>query len=80
MEKESFHAHHAEFYAISGRKLKSCSYGGYEHLAGGVRPTRLVMTDALAAGPQSVLEYAQMTVAPRPEKYFTKDYMKKVME
>lgn len=70
----------AEFYGLSGRLLKSCSYEGYRELAGGIRPTRLIMSDPLVKGRQSILEYDDMKVAPLPDKYFTKDYMKKFVE
>jgi len=37
----------AEFYALSGRLLKTCRYEDFRPLAGQTRPTRLVMEDAL---------------------------------
>ncbi len=72
--------HFAEFYAISGRKLKTCKYEGYKEFGGAVRPTKLTMTDAVKEGSYSVLEYANMSVKALPEKYFTKDYMKRISE
>ncbi len=80
VDRETFHPHHAEFYAVSGRLLKSCAYEDDRELGGAVRPTRLVMRDALAAGQTSTIVYDRIEVAPLPEKYFTKDYMKKWME
>ncbi len=80
VEMGTFHPARAAFYAISGRLLKTCSYEGYQELAGGVRPTKLVMRDATITGQQSTIAYERMEVAPLPEKYFTKDYMKKWME
>jgi outer membrane lipoprotein-sorting protein len=77
---DSFRPHYAEFYALSGRKLKTCKYDGYKEFGGAVRPTRLVMTDAVRTGASSVLEYSAITVKPLPEKYFTKDYMKRLSE
>jgi len=68
----------AEFYSASNRLLKTCTYGGFEKLAGRVRPTRLVMEDALRAGERSVLEYASMKLRDLPDKIFTKDYLKKL--
>ena len=80
VDAETFHPHHAEFYAVSGRLLKTCTYERYQELAGRLRPTQLIMSDSLIRGQQSTIQYDQMTVAPLPEKYFTKDYMKKLME
>ncbi len=68
----------AEFYSVSNRLLKTCSYGKFEKMAGRLRPTRLVMTDALRAGEQSVLDYSGMKLRDLPDKVFTKDYLKKL--
>ena len=78
VEADRGHPVWAEFYAVSGRLLKTCSYEQYEKLAGRLRPTRLVMNDPITKGQQSTLQYSQMKVAPLPEKYFTKDYLKRL--
>lgn len=77
--KQSNHwPHKAEFYSLSNRLLKTCRYDKFETLAGSLRPTRLVMEDALRKGEQSVLEYAGMKLRDLPDKVFTKDYLKKL--
>ncbi|MBI1395601.1 MAG: outer membrane lipoprotein-sorting protein [Betaproteobacteria bacterium] len=68
----------AEFYSISDRLLKTCSYEGYKSLGGRVRPTRLVMTDAIRADTHSVMEYGGMKMVDLPDKIFTKEYLKKL--
>ena len=68
----------AEFYSLSNRLLKKCSYEEFRTLAGRVRPTRLVMEDALRSGEKSVLEYSEMKLRDLPDKIFTKDYLKKL--
>lgn len=68
----------AEFYSVSNRLLKTCIYENFEKMAGRLRPTRLVMTDALRAGEQSVLDYRGMKLRELPDKVFTKDYLKKL--
>ena len=80
VEKRTFYPLKAEFYAISGRLLKTCSYEGYKKIAGRIRPRRLVMNDPIVEGQKSVIEYDNMDVKFLPEKYFTKDYMKKFMD
>ena len=60
--------------------LKTCTYERYRPLAERIRPTQLVMRDPLTQGQESTLTYEQMSVGELPEKYFTKDYMKKFME
>ena len=68
----------AEFYTASGRLLKTCSYEKFERMAGKVRPTRLVMEDALRKGEQSVLDYSGMKLRDLPDRVFTKDYLKRL--
>lgn len=68
----------AEFYTLSGRLMKTCLYQNFAPMAGELRPTRLVMMDALHSGEQSVLEYNDLQLRDLPDKYFTKDYLKKL--
>ena len=68
----------AEFYSLSNRLLKTCKYQNFQTMAGKVRPTRLLMEDALRHGEQSVLDYQSMKLRDLPDKIFTKDYLKKL--
>jgi len=68
----------AEFYSVSNRLLKTCTYGKYEKILGKLRPTQLAMTDALHEGEKSVLDYSAMKLRDLPDKVFTKDYLKKL--
>jgi hypothetical protein len=70
--------HRAEFYSASNRLLKTCTYEQFEKMLGRMRPTRLVMTDALHADEKSVLSYSGMKLRDLPDKVFTKDYLKKL--
>jgi outer membrane lipoprotein-sorting protein len=68
----------AEFYSLSNRLMKTCSYENYSEMAGRHRPTRLVMEDTLRPGEQSVLDYEGMKLRDLPDKVFSKDYLKKL--
>ncbi len=68
----------AEFYSVSNRLLKSCTYGNYREAAGRMRPTRLVMTDALKQDEVSVMEYADIRARSLPDRVFSKEYLKKL--
>ena len=68
----------AEFYAVSGRLLKTCQYVDFQPMAGAARPTRLIIDDALRSGNRSVLEYSAMKLRDLPDKVFTKDYLKRL--
>ncbi|MEM6693010.1 MAG: outer membrane lipoprotein-sorting protein [Planctomycetota bacterium] len=68
----------AEFYARSGRLLKTMRYEEFKELAGAVRPTKLVIDDALKPGRRSVLSYTTMALRDLPEHIFTRDYLKRL--
>jgi len=68
----------AEFYALSGRRLKPAHYQEFAALGGETRPTRILVEDALRKGHNSVLEYSNMAGRDLPDKIFTKDYLKKL--
>ena len=68
----------AEFYALSGRLLKTARYEDYRELGGRIRPTRLVMADALREGEVSILEYDNMSLRELPERMFTREYLRRL--
>lgn len=78
VRQSDFAPHKAEFYSLSDRLLKSCTYENYKQLGGRVRPTRLVMVDALKADNRSIMEYQDMKIRDLPDKIFTKEYLKKL--
>jgi outer membrane lipoprotein-sorting protein len=78
VKKSNFHPHKAEFYGVSGNLLKTCSFEEFKNMAGRTRPTKLVLTDALRKGEQSVLEYSGMTPKDFPDRTFTKDYLRRI--
>jgi len=78
VNQKSFAPLKAEFYSLSNRLLKKCRYENYQMMAGKLRPTRLVMEDALRGNEQSVLEYSAMRLRDLPDRVFTKEYLKKL--
>ena len=68
----------AEFYSVSNRLLKTCLYENFRQMFGAMRPTRLVMQDALRKGEQSVLEYGDMKARDLPDRVFTKEYLRRL--
>lgn len=68
----------AEFYALSGRLMKIARYQAFRELAGRIRPTRLVLEDALKQGETSVLEYQAMALRELPERMFTREYLRRL--
>ncbi len=78
VNKNNYRPYKAEFYTLSGQKLKICHYEDYRPMAGAVRPTKLLMQDALRKNQQSVMTYSEMRLRNLPDKYFDKDYLKKL--
>src|SRR5512139_169372 len=70
--------HKAAFYAVSGRLLKTGYYSDFQALGDELRPTRLVIEDALRKGQRSELVYSNMVQRDLPDRIFTKDYLKKL--
>jgi outer membrane lipoprotein-sorting protein len=70
--------HKAEFYSLSNRLLKTCLYQNFRQVGGRIRPTRLVMADALRKEEVSVMDYSDIQPRNLPDKIFTKEYLKKL--
>jgi len=78
VNKNNNRPYKAEFFALSGRLLKSCRFQNFKEMAGEIRPTMLIMEDALIEGGKSVMEYSDLRAKDFPDKIFAKDYMKRV--
>jgi outer membrane lipoprotein-sorting protein len=78
VRQSNFWPYRAEFYSLSNRLLKTSRYENFEMILGKLRPTRLIMKDALHKDEESVLEYSGMKLRDLPDKIFTKDYLKKL--
>ena len=48
VNKSNYRPLKAEFYSLSNRLMKTCTYENFQDMAGKRRPTRLVMEDALS--------------------------------
>lgn len=70
--------HRAEFFTISGRLLKTADYEEFKQLGGAVRPTKLILTDAVKDGEISIMTYSDMKTRDLPDKVFTKQYLQKL--
>jgi outer membrane lipoprotein-sorting protein len=77
VQQRTFHPFKAEFYAISGRLLKTATYGAFKALGGKIRPTEVIIEDAVKKG-QSLLSYSGLRLRDLPDKVFSKDYLKRL--
>ncbi len=67
-----------EFYTLSNRLMKTGHYDDFKLLGGAVRPTRLTLKDALKPDEESVLTYSDLKLREIPDKFFTKDFLRKL--
>jgi outer membrane lipoprotein-sorting protein len=68
----------AEFFSLSDRLLKTAVYQNVKTLGGQLRPTEILISDALRAEEKSLLEYSNLKPRDLPDKMFTKEYLKKL--
>jgi len=68
----------AEFFTLSNRLIKTCHFRAYQNFGNTIRPTQLIMEDALHKEGRSVMDYSGMRLRKLPDKTFTKNYLKKL--
>ena len=78
VNQSNYRPYKAEFYSLSNRLIKTCQYQEYKKIAGEIRPTQLVMVDALTREGRSILDYSNMKLRNLSDKIFTKEYLKKL--
>ncbi|MDR3394197.1 MAG: outer membrane lipoprotein-sorting protein [Parasulfuritortus sp.] len=78
VDKANYRPRKAEFFSLSNRLMKVCTYEGYQFAAGKLRPMRLIMEDALESGKRSVMDYSILKLRNLPDQVFSKEYLKKL--
>ncbi len=78
IEKDSFKPVKGEFFALSGRLLKTVYYERYKDILGKERPTILKVYDSINKSEISIMEYSNIKIEDTPDIYFQKTYMERV--
>lgn len=73
VDRASFVPRRAEFYALSGKLLKTGDYSGLKPVLGKKRLTKLVIKDALQPSKQSHLTYFNYTREKLDDSFFSKE-------
>ncbi|WP_289020896.1 outer membrane lipoprotein-sorting protein [Desulfobacter postgatei] len=76
--KDTYYPLKGDFYAFSGKLLKTCYYTKYEMLLDKMRPTRLVLDNPLVDGQKTIIDYSNMALDDFPDRVFTTNYLKKL--
>lgn len=74
--RETYHPLKAEYFAATGTMLKTGTFAGYRELGGRLRPTRVILVDAIRKDVRSVLDFGALRIVDLPDKYFNKTYMR----
>lgn len=75
VEKSSYRPKKSEFLTGAGKVLKTATYEDYRDMAGKVRPTRMLIQDAVRAQDRSTLKILSMDVKEFPESLFNQNSM-----
>jgi len=75
VHEESLHPMKADFFSISGRRMRTIEYSGYQNILGGQRPTILQISDAINPGVQATLTYSNFKLQETPEAYYQPSYL-----
>ncbi len=77
-DAEDFEPQKAEFYALSGKLLKTALYKGYANVLGKRRPLIMEIRNELCKGEYSIMEYSNMKAVDTPKAFFQADYLKHI--
>lgn len=68
----------AEFYSLSGRKLKEAHYFGPKEMGGEMKISKVVLYDAINTNRYSIMYYLSMRERQIPDNYYNLDYLLKM--
>jgi len=77
IERNSFKPIKTEFYAVSGKLLKTAYYKKYREILNKERPTLLEIHDAIKTSEITTLEYENMRIEDTPDAHFQKAFMER---
>jgi outer membrane lipoprotein-sorting protein len=75
VEKGTNHPIKGKFYSDSGRLLKIAYYHRYEEQLGALRPTEVVLIDAVNSNLATTIGYSGYTYQDIPDSWFQRDYL-----
>jgi len=73
VKKKNFHPVKAEYLTVNEKVLKIANFYEFKQIAGGIRPTRILIESALNKEDTSLIEIKKMEVKDFPESNFQKD-------
>ena len=77
--KKTFRPLTAEYLTVSGTPLKRAQFSGYKKIAGGIRPTEIIITDSKRKNKTSKIIIREMKVQSFPTSMFKRSQLKVAM-
>lgn len=78
VKNETYQPIKAEFFALSGKLLKTAYYKKYQEILGQKRPTMLEIHDGIKESEVSIMEYSDLKIEDTPDAYYQKTFMDRV--
>jgi hypothetical protein len=75
VERGTYRSIKGKFYADSGRLLKIAYYHKYEQHLGGMRPTEVILIDAVNSNLATTINYSDYRFQDIPDAWFQRDYL-----
>ncbi|SMF18188.1 outer membrane lipoprotein-sorting protein [Pseudobacteriovorax antillogorgiicola] len=76
IKKKNFRPAKADYMTKTGRKIKHIEFVKFKKLAGGLRPSKMVITDATDSSKSSILRIRKMKKTAIPGSYFVTENLK----
>lgn len=68
--KENFHPQRADYLSVSGKPLKKTQFKSYQKIAGKIRPTEILIQDAVRTEDRSIIRIEKMAIRNFPSSFF----------
>lgn len=78
VEKDTGFPHRADFLSADGVLIKRSYYRDYQQVVGQMRPTTIVVEDALRKDNYTTMRYSDVKLESLPENHFQKEYLLRV--
>src|ERR1700761_5800698 len=75
VEKDTYYPYRADFLSDSDLLIKRSYYKDFRMIVGQMRPSQIVVDDALQKGNYTTMNYSDVRLESLPESYFQKDYL-----
>ncbi len=80
VEKGTYFPQRTDFLSTDGTLIKRSLYQDYKEVLGAMRPTKIIVEDALRKDNYTTMTYSNVKLESLPESYFQKEYLMRLSE